>query len=263
MTKLAASQFAVNRHTAHSEFSHFTGTWDQLVLRTLQNWDKQKPGYRDGVILVPVEPDGLFTNICQLKEGAQLVGEYKARRPGEEPRKSTGVVGGKKMPAQSCDIVCYRADVLDEDGDRSTDADWEIISVNASPFTADVEVPIPTGALIANHLHLDGGTETHMTDEEFVAALRKSVEFWKDKSHPVTTPGTGPWLAIMVEHPEAVSSIGEVAATLESPHVKCFGNDEEFARGYADHMKTMFDETWIVVQASLPGSDLPLDPSAG
>jgi hypothetical protein len=146
------------------------------------NWERQTPGYRDGVILVPVEPERFYTSIVQLKSGDKLAGEYKPRHEGEEPRKSMGVVGGKKMPAKSVEIVCYRADVLDEDGDRETPADWEIVSINASPFEEGVEVPMPVGTLLANHFHLDGGTETNMTPEQLVNALHKSVLFWKDKT---------------------------------------------------------------------------------
>ena len=85
------------------------------------------------------------------------------------------------MPAVSVEIVCYAGHVLEEDGDRSTDAQFEIISINASPFEADVKVPMPPDTLIANHFHLDGGTETNMSAEQFVEALRESTLFWKDK----------------------------------------------------------------------------------
>ena len=172
----------VTRQTPDSEFSHFDGYWGDLEAMVLFHWDQRKPGYREGVVLVPVPADHFFTSIVQLKAGDKLVGEYEARQEGEEPRKSMGVVGGKKMPAKSVEIVCYAAHVLDEDNERSTDADWEIISVNASPFEAGVEVPMPVGTLLANHFHLSGGTKTNMTPEQLVDALRKSLLFWKDKA---------------------------------------------------------------------------------
>jgi len=172
----------VMRQTQGSEFSHYEGHWVELEALVEANWSRQNLGYREGVILVPVEPDQFFTSIVQLKPGDRLEGEYKSRREGEEPRKSIGVAGGKKMPAKSVEIVCYAAHVLDEDGDRSTDAEWEIVSVNASPFEEGVEVPMGVGTLLANHFHLDGGTETNMTPEQLVDALHKSVLFWKDKA---------------------------------------------------------------------------------
>ena len=171
----------VRRQTPESGFSHWTISDEELVARIERNFDKQKPGYREGVILVPVEPEGFFSSIVELKEGDILIGEYKARRPGETPRKSTGALAGLKIPAQSVDIVLYAHHVLDEKKEQESDADWEIVSVNASP-TAD-ETPIPTGALIANHLELSGGTATKMTDEQFVTLLRKSVVFWSNKAN--------------------------------------------------------------------------------
>jgi hypothetical protein len=85
------------------------------------------------------------------------------------------------MPAVRVDIVLYRHDVLAENKENETDAEWEIVSVNASPTLE--ETPISTGTLIANHLQLSGGTSTNMTDSEFVTLLRKSVEFWGDKAN--------------------------------------------------------------------------------
>ena len=40
----------VKRQTATSRFSHFNGTWRELVVLVMENWNIQSPGYRDGVI---------------------------------------------------------------------------------------------------------------------------------------------------------------------------------------------------------------------
>jgi hypothetical protein len=170
----------VRRQTKESGFSHWEISDEELLARIQDNFHNLHVGYREGVVLVPVPPEGFFSGIVQLKEGDQLVGEYKARKEGEEPRKSTYVVGGQKIPARSVYIVLYSHAVLAEKNEQESDADWEIVSVNASP--TEEEPPIPTGALIANHLELSGGTATNMTDAEFVALLRKSVLFWKDKA---------------------------------------------------------------------------------
>lgn len=179
MNDIAFSTF-VRRQKPSSEFSHFEGMSEEDVLALVKdNWEKQVPGYRKGVILVPVNPDGFFTPVVLLKEGDLIIGQYKSRHPGEEPRKSTKVVGSKKTPAKAVDVVLYHKDVLAESNQRSTDADWEIISINARP--TEEEEPIHPSTLMANHFVLDGGTATEMSDSEFVAALRKSVMYWKDK----------------------------------------------------------------------------------
>lgn len=170
----------VRRQTPKSGFSHWTLTDEQLLERIHRNLENAKPGYRDGVILVPVEPEGFYSSTVLLTEGTRLVGEYKARKPGEDPRKSTYALDGEKIPAKSVYVVLYSHAVLAEGNEHETDLDYEIVSINASP--TEEEAPIPTGALIANHLQLSGGTATNMTDSEFVALLRKSVLYWKDKA---------------------------------------------------------------------------------
>lgn len=179
MNRFHISNF-VRRQTPQSGFSHWEISDEDFLARLHRNFDKAKPGYRDGVCLVPVEPEGFFSGIVQLQEGDKLVGEYVARKAGEDPRKSSYSLTGKKIPAVSVYIVLYRHDVLAENNENETDAEWEVVSVNASP-TKD-EPPIPVGALIANHLGLSGGTSTKMSDFVFVTLLRQSVEFWKDKA---------------------------------------------------------------------------------
>lgn len=171
----------VRRQTPLSGFSHWDLSDEELLARIVRNFDKAAKGYKDGVVLVPVEPDGFYSSIVQLQAGDILIGQYTARKANEEPRKSSYSMRGNKMPAKRVDIVLYRHDVLAENNEHESDADWEIVSVNAAS-TVD-ETPIATGTLIANHLQLSGGTSTNMTDSEFVALLRKSVEFWKDKAN--------------------------------------------------------------------------------
>ncbi len=177
--KIHISSF-VRRQTPASAFSHWTISDEELLARIHIGIANAKPGYREGVILVPVSPDGFFTGVVELKEGDKLVGEFKARRPGEYPRKSTYSLSGNKIPAKSVYVVLYSHEVLLEGKENETDADYEIVSVNAN--VTEEDAPIPTGALIANHLGLSGGTATKMTDSEFVAALRVSQDFWKDKA---------------------------------------------------------------------------------
>ena len=169
----------VRRQTFDSPFSHWTISDEELIERVLEGIRKiqYKPGYRDGVILVPINPDGVFSSVVALKDGDKLHGEYKSRREGETPRISVHCFG-KKMPAKSVDVVLYTHEVLG--ADASTDATWEIVSVNASP--EEGEAPIQPNTLMHNHFGSDGGTATNMTNDEFVAALKVSFEYWKDKA---------------------------------------------------------------------------------
>ena len=172
----------VKRQTPESQFSHYNGTWEdleELTHEALLDPDNISEGYRSGVILVKVSPTDFYSSTITLNPGDQLCGEYISRKLGEEPRKHI-YVKGKKQPAKFVQIVLYSHEVLKENNEHESNAQWEIISINAS--LAEHE-PIPTGALIANHFELSGGTSTKMTDEEFVKQLKESVLYWKDKAH--------------------------------------------------------------------------------
>lgn len=180
----------VLRQTPESEFSHYEGgpgcedTWEALrdLVKEAFEAGAHRPGYRDGVVLVSVEPHGFFSSVVRLTEGDVFSGSYKARRPGEEPRKSVGVVGAQKMPAKAVEVVLYASTVLAEGGDNELPAEegnWEIISVNANPVVGTM--PIEPGVLMHNHFGSDGGTATGLSDADFVAMLRESFLFWKDK----------------------------------------------------------------------------------
>jgi len=181
----------VKRQTKASRFSHWDIPDMDLLCRVAENWCFRKEGYRDGVVLVPVDPKGFFTSTVTLKPGDKLRGGYEPRVPGEEPRKFVCLDSGgiTKPPAVAVDVVMYRKDVLDEDGDWDPIGDprvpfigdWAVISVNCHP-TDESNVPIEPETLIANHFHLDGGTNTGMDNDQFVDALRVSVLYWRNKT---------------------------------------------------------------------------------
>ena len=177
--KIAISNF-VRRQTPESQYSHWTLSDKDLIALTESNFNNAKKGYREGVCLIPVPAQGFFSSVVKLRPGDKLEGVYEARKEGESPRKNIYSVSGNKIPAVSVDIILYSHAVLAENNEQSCDSDWEIISVNASP--TEGETPIPTGALIANHLQLSGGTATNMSNDDFVELLRKSVDFWSDKA---------------------------------------------------------------------------------
>lgn len=187
----------VRRQTANSRFGHTTLSDAEVLTRIEANFHKAQKGYREGVVLVPVEPDGFFSGTVDLKEGMTLKATYEPRRPGEEPRLHVGLqppvktnpdgslvfdYEAAKQPAVAVDIVLYASTVLAEDGDNELPAEpgnWEIVSIN--PRLCEEEEPIPPNTLMANHFHESGGTATGMTDAEFVVALRKSRAYWKGK----------------------------------------------------------------------------------
>lgn len=186
---LVAINSFVRRQTEDSPFTHFVKGDDQLLLRVEQGIESGSftKGYREGVILVDVPVEGFFTGLIELKEGDILIGEFKARREGEEPRKSVQVdrnPSGKrrmhgKQQAQCIQVICYSHDVLAETKEAETDAEWEIISLNGYP--TDEPAPIDLMTLMHNHFGSDGGTATNMTPEEFETKMRESFQYWNNK----------------------------------------------------------------------------------
>jgi len=173
----------VLRQTEKSSLSHMAHTWSELIWRIKTNWDKRESGGREGIVLVPVDPQGFFSPVVELAESDVLLWKFSARSKGEHSRKPVKIVNRRQSPAKSVKIVLYRSDVLTEtetaQGKPDNKNSWEIISVNASPYDDE---PIRPETLMHNHFGSPGGTKTGMTSEEFEAALQKSFEFWKDKA---------------------------------------------------------------------------------
>ena len=173
----------VKRQTPTSRFSHYTGTWEELELLVVRHWETAKQGYRKGVILVEVPAGRFYSSVVELSEGDELVGSFTPRRKGEDPRKVLTVRSGNKTPAAKVELVLYTSNVLVEDEDNMLppeDGNWEIVSINASPVAG--EMPIHPMVLMHNHFGSSGGTLTNLPDAAFVAMLRESFEFWKDKA---------------------------------------------------------------------------------
>ena len=154
MRKITLNSFA-KRQTADSRFSHFEGTSEELLERVSRCFTMMRPGYRKGVVLVPVNPDGFYSGVVVLKEGDKLVGGYEPRSPGEDPRKFV-TTSAEKQPAQVVEIVLYTSEVLAETNDNESPPDpdsWEIISINAAP-TPSGNIPIDPNVLMLSLIHI-------------------------------------------------------------------------------------------------------------
>ena len=161
----------VRRQTPESKFSHFVGSWENVVELAEANFASAKDGYRDGVVLVPVPFDGFYSGVVEVTPETPLRAEFSARREGEDPFLSIVAVGGEKLPAAAVDVVLYRRDVLLEEGPGgvSTQAEWEIVSLNAR--ATEGPEPLTPVAMARNFLELVGGTKATYSAEEFAAAI--------------------------------------------------------------------------------------------
>jgi hypothetical protein len=178
---IKASEF-VKRQTRESEFSYFTSSWNALedIATSLFNDGLIRTGYREGVILIDVPEVTLnmfMSALVPITDDLVFKTEFVARREGEE-KLSKSVAYGKKQPAKSAFIVLYSKEVLSEDPlNELTGADYEIISINASPT---LEEPPMRPATMARNFLADteqgkGGTKGEYTAKQFA----ESIMFWK------------------------------------------------------------------------------------
>lgn len=179
--KIAANSF-VKRQTPESRFGHYDGTWEELAALTEKYFEHQRPGYRDGVILVSVPPSGFYSSVLEMNDSMDAAVIFESRMEGEDPVISIVADGVDKSLAKRVEIVLYRHDVLAEDGDADTDAEWEIVSINVSP--TDEEIPMNPMTRARNILHLNGGTDAKIEelnkDEliDLVKTMAEEIVFW-------------------------------------------------------------------------------------
>jgi hypothetical protein len=185
--KVVCGEF-VKRQTPESGYSHFEGSWEELediassVLMAggygLEPPYCITPGYKDGVILVQMAPEKFRSAIVDLKEDSTLRANYAPRRLGEDPFIRVSAKA-KKQPAKYASVVLYRHDVLAENNERETDAEWEIVAIKAR--VTEEEEPMDPYTMARNFLHLKGGTKGDFTAEQFA----KSIVYWNN--HCMTT----------------------------------------------------------------------------
>ena len=189
MSKLVACGEFVKRQTAESGFSHTEATWEQLekmVHNCFRKPQLVRPGYRDGVVLVDIEPAWLrakkfYTSIIKLDDKVKLNASYAPRRIGEDSFIRIGAKA-KKQEAKYVSVVLYRKDVLEENNERETDAEWEIVCIKAR--LTEEEEPMDPYTMARNFLHLKGGTKGDFTAQQFA----ESIVYWNQHAMTVGKP---------------------------------------------------------------------------
>lgn len=183
--KVACGEF-VKRQTPESGYSHFEGSWEDLET-IVTYWFTEKPdqfffpttpGYKDGVVIQSIPADFFRSAVVELKEDSKLRANYAPRRLGEDPFIRVSAKA-KKQKAKYASVVLYRHDVLAENNERETNAEWEIVAIKAR--TSEEEEPMDPYTMARNFLHLKGGTKGDFTAEQFA----KSIVYWNN--HCMTT----------------------------------------------------------------------------
>lgn len=174
------SQFALDRHVYGSGFSFFKIPEEAVINRVDAAWQSRFPGTGetglDRKILVPVNPEGFFTSIAPLQEGMPVRAQVTRRQNGEDFYVETFIdpyeakhLGIEPQAAKRCNIVCYSAEALLENGGaRTTNEPWEIVAVLASDIEIESMEPL---TMARNFLEKVGGTKSIYTAQEFAEAI--------------------------------------------------------------------------------------------
>jgi hypothetical protein len=176
MKKVACGEF-VKRQTPESGYSHYEGTWadleDMVEFHMTYNPRAITPGYRDGVVLLELPAAYFRSAVVDLDEDCKLKASYAPRRLGEAPFIRVSAKAPKQR-AKYASVVLYRHDVLAENNERETDAEWEIVAIKAR--TSEEEEPMDPYTMARNFLHLKGGTKGDFSAEDFA----KSIVYWNN-----------------------------------------------------------------------------------
>lgn len=195
MPKIAISTFASGRHVKGKGYSYFDGSDDDLVQLTLTFWNRRSPGFGrnnlEQVVIVPVHPERFVGVTATLNDGMILASDITRRQPKEDPYVSTvcerqftivevktkdsevdkliSAIKPVPDPVLFAKVVCYSAaTLLENDGKRSSDADWEIVAIIASAVD---EEPMHPLAMARNFLQKEGGTFAPYTAQQFAEAI--------------------------------------------------------------------------------------------
>ena len=72
------------------------------------------------------------------------------------------------------ELILYRYDVLKENNENTTKAEWELISINSVPEGID-KMPIGPVTMMRNQFNLNGGTKAFYSSNEWA----NSVKFYQ------------------------------------------------------------------------------------
>ena len=136
-----------------------------------------RDGYRDGVRIVKADDSIKSDFICpfvKLNSSINLISKLVYRREGEEPYIQVRAINGSPVETGKVELIVYRHDVLAENNENTTSADWELISINAIPKGLD-KLPMGPVTMMRNQLNLAGGTKASYTNDEWA----ESVRFWQ------------------------------------------------------------------------------------
>lgn len=177
---LGMSDFARDRHRPGGGNSYCVLEEPALLALVWAHWATATPGHGEAdlsrKIVISVPSDSFRTSFVPLQLGLPLQAEVVQRQEGEDlyvesflPAYKAQQLGLSGEVPTCVDIVCYSAEaLLENNGVRSTDCDWEIVAILAK-FSG--EEPMRPLTMARNFLELPGGTKSEYTAREFAEAI--------------------------------------------------------------------------------------------
>jgi len=176
---MAMSEFARGRHVVGGKHTWFSGSEEELLDLVREFWDRRQPGAGRGdltqVVVVPVPPTGFTGTTIEVTETTELLAAFERRQDHEDPYIQVSAIGLVDAPRHAS-VVLYSAATLSEnDGQRSSDADWEVVCLLAGPVA---EEPMDPLTMARNFLEKPGGTFAPYTAHEFA----ESIYYWSRRA---------------------------------------------------------------------------------
>lgn len=172
LPSLAWSDFARSRHVSGGKHTWFEGDEKDLLALVRRHWADRTPGAgrtdRDQVVVVPVPPDRFHATTVLVDENTPLEAALDRRQPHEDPFIRVTAHAEPEAP-QWAGVVLYSAEALTENqGRRSSDADWEVVCLLAGERGDEPMDPL---TMARNFLEMPGGTFAAYTARQFAEAI--------------------------------------------------------------------------------------------
>jgi len=167
------SNFAISRHLEplSGPYTLFKGDPEELIRLIKKRWHQRYLANGnstiDKVCAVSVNPNQFVCPVVRIEDDMICHAKVIRRRPEEAPYIQT-TVEGSPLKALTAEIILYSAAELEQTNERSTDSDWEIISINASPVIKEPMTPL---AMARNQLEMPGGSPRHYSSDEWALAV--------------------------------------------------------------------------------------------
>lgn len=180
MISLSWSNFAKNRHKEGTGFAFSSLPAEGVVQLVKANWHKAVPGHGETdlsrKVVVPLDqPDFFRHTTVPLRDDMVLTARPVRRQAHEDLYVEVRCSDVRPNVAKFVKVVCYSAEaLLENNGERSSDSDWEIVAILASDVDDEPMHPL---TMARNFLEMPGGTKSVYTAEEFA----KAIYYWANR----------------------------------------------------------------------------------